>query len=163
MQLKVDNFKKSMRKFATGITIAATKDKEGKYYGITINSFNSVSLAPFLVLFSLDKASSIYNEFIESKNFSISILAENQLDISTMFTKPSMVDWNKLDYILSSQNKNPIIEGSLAFFDAEIFQIIDAGDHSIIIGKVVDLGVFSDNLPLLYFEGEYRTLNRDKK
>ena len=79
-------FKKTLSKFATGITVVATK-KNSIYYGKTINSFSSLSLSPPLVLFSLDIKSSQLNIFKNSNTVSINILSKNQKNISDNFAK----------------------------------------------------------------------------
>src|SRR5678815_1859780 len=82
-----DKFRQVMGNFATGITIVTTLDKNGNPYGLTVNSFTSVSLDPVLVLVCLDNRLSGLESFKKSKHFGVNILSDRQEDISRMFAK----------------------------------------------------------------------------
>src|SRR5258705_10377924 len=82
-----DKFRQVMGNFATGITVVTTADKSGKPYGLTVNSFTSVSLDPVLVLVCLDNKLSGLQSFIVSKHFGVSVLSDGQEDISRLFAK----------------------------------------------------------------------------
>src|SRR4051812_2174581 len=82
-----DQFRQVMGNFATGITVVTTKDGSGAPYGLTVNSFTSVSLNPVLVLVCLDNKLSGLRAFKESKHFGVSILSEHQEDLSRIFAK----------------------------------------------------------------------------
>src|SRR5438093_5284504 len=82
-----DRFRQVMGNFATGITVVTTRDVGGKPYGLTVNSFTSVSLNPILVLVCLDNRLSGLQAFKDSKRFGISILSEHQEDLSRIFAK----------------------------------------------------------------------------
>src|SRR5215472_7727207 len=82
-----DQFRQVMGNFATGITVVTTRDKDGKPYGLTVNSFTSVSLNPVLVLVCLDLRLSGLQSFRDSKHFGVSMLSEHQEDVSRMFAK----------------------------------------------------------------------------
>src|SRR2546430_8376756 len=80
-----DKFREVMSNFATGITVVTTVDKHGKPYGLTVNSFTSVSLHPPLVLVCLDNKLSGFQAFKDSRKFGVSLLSERQEDLSRMF------------------------------------------------------------------------------
>src|SRR5262249_19866131 len=82
-----DQFRQVMGNFATGITVVTTRDRSGNPYGLTVNSFTSVSLNPLLVLVCLDHKLSGLQAFKDSKHFGVSILAHHQEDLSRMFAK----------------------------------------------------------------------------
>src|SRR5215468_5236803 len=82
-----DQFRLVMGSFATGITIVTTKDLNGQPYGLTVNSFTSVSLDPIMVLVCLDNRLSGLQAFKDSKHFGVSILSEHQEDLSRIFAK----------------------------------------------------------------------------
>src|SRR5919205_3160564 len=82
-----DQFRQVMGNFATGITVVTTRDAKGNPYGLTVNSFTSVSLNPILVLVCLDNKLSGLQAFKDSKHFGVSILSEHQEDASRMFAK----------------------------------------------------------------------------
>lgn len=149
-------FRQALGAFATGITVATTLDKDGQPHGLTVNSFNSVSLDPPLVLWSLNKQSHQLDVFSQSGFYGISILAEEQMDLSNRFA--SMIDdrfegvgWQKGD------SGAPLLDGALATFDCKVEQIVDGGDHIILIGRVMSV-TKNEGAPLLYYAGGYKTL-----
>ena len=146
------NFKKTLSKFATGITIIATNNKL-KLYGKTINSFSSLSLSPPLVLFSLDIQSTKLNIFRNSDKITINVLSKNQKEISDNFAKNNP-KWNDIDYDIL-QNGNPIIKNCVANLDCKIINRIKKGDHIIFICKVIKVTSNEKLEPLVYFSSRY--------
>jgi flavin reductase (DIM6/NTAB) family NADH-FMN oxidoreductase RutF len=159
MSFSDSDFRHVLGRFATGVTVITTADKN-KLYGVTINSFASVSLNPPLVLFSLDKNATTYQHFINSDNFVVNILAENQVDISKLFAHPPVVDWDSLDYTIGADGC-PIISGNIAYLECTKETVYDGGDHSIFIGKVNSLEKNSNDKPLVYFGGNYSRVASD--
>ena len=151
-KISEDNFKKTLSKFATGITVVATT-KNSICYGKTINSFSSLSLSPPLVLFSLNTKSSKLNIFKNSNTISINILSKNQKNISANFAKNNP-DWNDIDYELL-KNGNPIIKNCLSNLDCKIINKIKKGDHIIFICKVIYVSINEKLKPLIYFNSRY--------
>lgn len=146
------NFKNTLSKFSTGITVVAT-NKSSILYGKTINSFSSLSLSPPLVLFSLDIKSSKLNIFKNSKLISINILSKNQKTISNNFAKNNP-NWNKTEYNIL-KNGNPIIKNCVSNLDCKIIEKIKKGDHIIFICKVVQVLNNNKLKPLIYFNSKY--------
>jgi len=128
-------FRNALGRFATGITIVTTNTDAGPV-GITVNSFSSVSLDPPLVLWSPAKQSNRYDAFINTKNYAVHVLGSHQKHICDGFTK-SKTAFENLDYAIDESNI-PIISGCIAVFKCEYFKHVDAGDHSIIIGRVIE-------------------------
>lgn len=152
------DFRHCMGNFASGIAIATTSSD--KYYGITVNSFSSLSLEPPLILFCLDKSSGCHNAFINSENFAVSFLEESQKNISQTFAQPGEKNWDSVDYFYSPNKKQPVINNCLSYMECELHRVYDGGDHSIIIGEVIHLELISkDALPLVYFKGKYSKLS----
>ncbi|MBM2712888.1 alpha/beta fold hydrolase [Mesorhizobium caraganae] len=148
-------FRRALGSFLTGVTIVTTIGAEGEPRGFTANSFTSVSLEPPLVLVCIAKKALGHSAFSTSKGFAINILSESQKAESGIFAskaadKFAAVAWK------SGQTGNPLIDGSLAVFDCGMEQLVDAGDHSILIGRVRD---FTHNgaQPLGYCRGTYVT------
>ena len=151
-KINKDNFKETLSKFATGITVVAT-NKKMILYGKTINSFSSLSLSPPLVLFSLDIKSSKLNIFKSSNSVSINILSKNQKKISDNFAKKNPI-WDDIEYKIL-KNGNPIIKNCVSNLDCKITNKIKKGDHIIFICKVINVS-FNDKLkPLIYFNTTY--------
>ncbi|RUX91431.1 MULTISPECIES: alpha/beta fold hydrolase [unclassified Mesorhizobium] len=148
-------FRRALGSFLTGVTIVTTVSAEGEPRGFTANSFTSVSLDPPLVLVCIAKKALGHSAFSTSKGFAINILSESQKAQSGIFAskaadKFASVAWQP------GQTGNPLIDGSVAVFDCAMQQLVDAGDHSILIGRVRD---FSHNgaQPLGYCRGTYVT------
>ncbi|TPI11612.1 alpha/beta fold hydrolase [Mesorhizobium sp. B4-1-3] len=148
-------FRRALGSFLTGVTIVTTVDEAGDPRGFTANSFTSVSLDPPLVLVCIAKKALGHQAFSTSRGFAINVLSEAQKAASGMFAskvadKFASVAWQ------SGKTGNPLIEGSVAVFDCGMEQLVDAGDHSILIGRVHD---FSHNgaQPLGYCRGAYVT------
>ena len=147
-----DNFRESLSKFATGITVVTT-NKNSISYGKTINSFSSLSLSPPLILFSLDINSSKLSIFKNSKTVSINVLSKNQKNISANFAKKNPV-WDNIDYEIL-KNGNPAIKNCLSNLDCEIINKLKKGDHIIFICKVINVSVNDKLKPLIYFNSKY--------
>ena len=151
-KINSQNFKKTLSKFATGITVIATS-KNSILYGKTINSFSSLSLSPPLVLFSIDIKSSKLKIFKNSKFISINVLSKKQKFISDNFAKNNP-DWKDIDYQLL-ENGNPIIKNCISNLDCRIQNKIKKGDHIIFICKILKV-INNDKLkPLIYFDSKY--------
>ncbi|MBR7890395.1 flavin reductase [Burkholderia multivorans] len=121
--------------FMTGVTIVTTARDDGQPLGFTANSFSSVSLDPALLLVSIAKTSSNFQTFSRAGHFAINILAEGQTELSNRFARPSEDRFANVGWHLSA-HRNPLIDDVSAWFDCTTHEVIDAGDHAIIIGKV---------------------------
>ncbi len=126
-----------------------------EFFGMTINSFTAVSLNPPLVSFCVDNKSSNLAFFKKNRYFSFNILSLEQQGLATAFATPkNSKKWAIEPYFFSTLG-NPIFQNSLAFFECEKFRVIKAGDHHIIIGKVLNFSKINEKEPLLYFRGHY--------
>ena len=151
-KINSQNFRKTLSKFATGITVIATS-KNSILYGKTINSFSSLSLSPPLVLFSIDIKSSKLNIFKNTKFISINVLSNKQKFISDNFAKNNP-DWKDIEYKLL-KNGNPIIKNCISSLDCRIQDKIKKGDHIIFICQILKV-INNDKLkPLIYFDSKY--------
>lgn len=148
------NLKSCFGSFATGVMIATTHF-EGKNYGLTINSFASVSLDPALLLFSIDNKSSNLNAFLQSQHFALSILSESQLALAQEFAKAGNDSkWNLEKYFLA-KHEAPIFENAIGYFECLQYDIVQAGDHHIIIGKIIDCKKTSNAKSLIYLNSKF--------
>jgi flavin reductase (DIM6/NTAB) family NADH-FMN oxidoreductase RutF len=126
-----------------------------EFFGMTINSFTSVSLEPPLVLFCIDNKSANLSYFKKNKYFSFNILSQQQQELSSAFSTPkNSQKWFVAPYFFSKYG-NPIFYDSLAFIECKRHKVIKIGDHHIIIGEIVDFGKINNSQPLLYFSGKY--------
>lgn len=141
--------------FMTGVTVVTTNDGEGMPIGFTANSFSSVSLDPPLLLVSIDKRSANFANFTGCPHFAINILAEQQKETSNVFAQKiedrfSLVNWHK------ASSGVPLLDGSSAWFDCALHQVVDAGDHAILIGQVKEFESVG-TAGLGYYRGAYFT------
>jgi len=147
-------FRDAMGKFATGITIVTMNDN-GRYIGMTVNAFMSISLNPKLIAVSIDEVAAMYNKLKETDTFGVSILSEEQKDLSMIFARQIEKD-REIEYV--EQDQVPVLKNSLATLSCKVNQKVKAGDHLIIIAEVTDIDVH-EGRPLLYHGGKYRTIN----
>ena len=156
--------KKALRdafgRFATGVTVVTTRQKDGTPRGFTANSFTSVSLDPPLLLICIGKAAQSCDTFAEADHFAVNILADTQKDISGLFASKSpekfdLVAWH------SDALDMPIIDGALASFSCSRHRLVDAGDHLVLIGRVERFKA-NDASPLGYYRGSYFDIGLDR-
>lgn len=151
-------FRNALGSFATGITVVTAKSPDGELLGITANSFNSVSLDPPLVLFSLDRGAYSLKSFEASGAFAINVLCEDQQHLSSNFAKSLTDKWTDVEYEIW-ETGSPILKGAIASFDCEIHSMYDGGDHIIFIGRVLRMKADPDRRPLLYYRGKYARMS----
>lgn len=142
--------------FATGITIVTALDQAGAPIGFTANSFTSVSLDPPLVLVCIAKSAAGYGAFISADAYCVTVLSNHQRDISNAFAKRGVDKFDGVSWTCGDTGA-PILKGGLAHFECAMHQAVDAGDHAILIGRVIDFAT-SDQQPLCYHRGMYAAL-----
>ncbi len=152
-------FRQCLGKFATGVTIVTCADDEGRPYGITANSFSSVSLEPRLILWNVAKVSNSLQAFLDAEFFAINLLARDQQDLSLHFAKSDHTLFDMVE-INRSQENVPLIPGALACFECRTHQIHDCGDHYIVVGEVLRFAS-SEREPLLFCNGNYAALDAE--
>lgn len=153
MNFDPKEFRRCLGNFATGVTVITAQTEDGTKVGVTANSFNSVSLDPPLVLWSIIKESGSFPVFEKASHFAVNILAADQIDVSNHFARRSEDKFAEAEFSLGAGNA-PILANTAANFQCENYQIIDGGDHWIMIGKVVAFENHSRS-PLLYVQGNY--------
>lgn len=121
--------------FMSGVTVVTTLDAQGAPLGFTANSFSSVSLDPPLLLVSISRRSVNHAAFAQAPGFAVNILSEGQKDISNTFARP-VADRFADVYWRRGPQGSPLIAGVSAWFDCTLHQVIEAGDHSILIGRI---------------------------
>ncbi len=129
-----------------------------EFFGMTINSFSSISLKPPLISFCIDNKSSNLQLFKKNKTFSLNILSESQIELARGFATPKNSNKWDIEPYFFGKNGNPIFENSLGFFECRKHKIIKAGDHHIIIGEVIDFADLNHSKPLIYYQGKYKNI-----
>lgn len=151
------NFRRALGRFTTGVCIVGAVNERQESIGMTINSFSSVSLEPSIVLWSLKKDSMCYEMFAGSSKYSISVLSQDQGDISSRYAKAGNHLMLDSDFYLTDE-RLPVVKGSLAHFECESWSSLRAGDHDVILAKVVRYSDQGDGEPLVFYGGGYREL-----
>ncbi|WP_168399317.1 p-hydroxyphenylacetate 3-hydroxylase reductase component [Acinetobacter indicus] len=153
VQIDPMKFRRALGNFATGVTIMTAQNAKGEKVGVTANSFNSVSLDPALILWSIDKKSSSFHVFEQATHFAVNILSGSQIELSNKFSRRNIDKYEGTSY-REGAGAAPILDNCSAVFECERHQILEGGDHWIIVGKVVN---FYDEgrSPLVYHQGAY--------
>jgi flavin reductase (DIM6/NTAB) family NADH-FMN oxidoreductase RutF len=149
-------FRRACGRFPKGVAIAGAVDAEGTPHGLTVSSFTSVSLSPPLVLICLGHEVTSIDVFREASHFGISLLREDQCEISERFARKGEDRFDGLEW-RRGETGVPLLEGALATMECAVRQRIAAGDHDIFVGEMVRAEV-GDGTPLVHFGGAYRRL-----
>jgi flavin reductase (DIM6/NTAB) family NADH-FMN oxidoreductase RutF len=149
-------FRTACSRFSTGVAILTLFGIDGLPYGLTVNSFTSVSLDPPLILVCVDNRSHVLKQFAPNCRFGVNVLSEHQRGLSQMFARRaddrfSCTEWTPGKF------GAPIFTETLATFECELSQSVPAGDHEILIGRVDDVSHGEGN-GLVYFGSAYRNL-----
>jgi len=148
-----DYFRRALSQFATGITVVMTRAPDGALHGLTVNSFNSVSLDPPLVLWSLANKARSMAAFSTASHYIINVLAGHQLELALRFSRRPEGRFDELDYDLS-QCGLPILPGVAAWFECRSRSRYQEGDHVIFVGEVERCHL-NPSKPLGFHGGSY--------
>lgn len=142
--------------FATGVTIVTTRAPDGRLYGLTANSFTSVSLDPPLVLWSQSRSAPSVHAFDAARRFAVNVLGSEHRELSARFaglTNRSPDKFEGIAYHLSDLGL-PLIDGAAAHFECTIENRFEGGDHVIILGRV-ERYAYEHKPTLLFCHGRY--------
>ncbi|EJN10621.1 conserved protein of DIM6/NTAB family [Bradyrhizobium sp. YR681] len=151
-RVEMEGFRRSLAEFATGVTVISTSTG-GERFGLTSNSFTSVSLDPPLVLWSIRRESKSFAAFAACSHFAVNVLAEDQIELSQRFARSGPDKFGDLDCD-AGEGAAPLLAGVAASFECVCRQTLDGGDHLILIGEVVRYHRH-DRRPLLFVKGGY--------
>jgi flavin reductase (DIM6/NTAB) family NADH-FMN oxidoreductase RutF len=145
--------KNAFGRFATGVAVAACANPRGEFTAITVNSFTSVSLEPPLVLWCIEKKATSFLDFAAAPAYSISVLTADQQEVSERFAR-HIPDPLSMEECEIWRTGAPILRERLAGFDCEIVGRHQAGDHIILVARVVAFDALP-GAPLQYFASRY--------
>jgi flavin reductase (DIM6/NTAB) family NADH-FMN oxidoreductase RutF len=157
-------FRHALGNFPTGVAVMTTtgavpgEADDASHIGITVNSFTSVSLDPPLVLWCIDRRSRRYPAFAAAPGFTVSILAAGHKAVSSRLAGPGE---HRLEDIglIATELGPPALADSLAVFECARESVQDAGDHAILLGRVLRFARHEQaGAPLVYFQGRYGAL-----
>ncbi len=154
--MDLQELRRVMGHFATGVTVITTMDKAGTPFGLTANAFTSLSLNPPLVLICIDKTVQCYSCFEESKVFAVNVLSEDQEELSRRFAtkgieKFSGIKWHRSEVGVA------LLDGAISTIECKVVHGYDGGDHTIYLGEIVRARCSGDR-PLIFFKGQYHRL-----
>ena len=151
------DFRDAVGWFTTGVTVITARGADGAIYGVTANSFASVSLDPPLVLWCLDKKSDTLPLFEKATHFTVNVLREEHEDVSSRLARKGAHSLEGVD-LIEGTSGTPALKEALAHFECEVEARHDAGDHIIMIGRVLKFDYVEEGRPLLYHRGGYSFL-----
>ena len=161
MSFTAADFRKALGLFPTGVAIVSARTAEGQLLGMTVSSFNSVSLDPPLVLFSVARTAASFEAWASMPKYGINVLARTQDELSTRFARSQSDKWAMV-HPAYGRHDIPLVPGALAAFECERYAVHDGGDHAIFVGRVLGLHAVStpDAEPLVFYAGRYCGIRR---
>ena len=158
-QLDKGSFRHAMSHFASGVTIMTTT-VAGRMHGMTVSAFASQSLDPLLILVSVERSTTMHRLVMESRAFAINILGEQGEGTARFFADNARLvgpEFREGAYYLGVTG-SPILEEATAYLETTLDATLEAGDHTIMVGRVVALKVVRDMAPLIYYRSGYRSI-----
>lgn len=146
--------RRAMGAFATGVTVVTGMGVGGEPVGFACQSFASVSLEPPLVLFCADHKGRSWPAIRDSGRFCVNVLAEDQADLCARFGSSRGRKYDGLDWDLSHWG-TPSLRDVLMRVHAEVYDVHVAGDHDVVIGRVLGLETVTEERPMLFFRGRF--------
>ncbi len=154
------DFRDALGSFPTGVTVVTALAPDGRAIGVTISSFNSVSLEPPLILWSLSRTSPSLAAFAQASYYAVNVLAADQQWISESFASPDGDRFNGVE-VNRGLGGAPLIAGCAAWLVCSNEAHYPGGDHLILVGRVHSFARESAAEPLVFHAGRYRALCPD--
>jgi flavin reductase (DIM6/NTAB) family NADH-FMN oxidoreductase RutF len=140
--VSADEFRAACRLFPSGVTVVTRRMKDGRPYGMTVSSFTSVSLDPPLILVCIDKNAAFINDLPRGLPIAVNVLSEKQQELAVRFAGRREEDrFAGLDWDLG-WNGVPLLGGVVATFVCAVDQVVEGGDHLILIAGVRDVNTY---------------------
>ncbi|MEM7777328.1 MAG: flavin reductase family protein [Pseudomonadota bacterium] len=151
-------FRTCLGQFPTGVCVVTT-DVESQLVGMTISSFNSVSLDPPLILFSITRSSRSLPLWQRASAYAVNVLSENQQNLSNRFSRQSPDKWEGITFSRGFAGA-PVLPGTAAALECSTYAQHDAGDHVLFIARVERFIAQPSRSPLVFCKGSYGTLKK---
>lgn len=154
MSFDTRDFRRALGKFATGVTVVTTRDGDGEHFGVTASSFNSVSMDPPLILWSIDKKAYSLAAYRDAEHFVVNVLGNDQVEISNRFASRGE---DKFAGIAIEEGIGGAakVKDAAAHFDCRTWNVYEGGDHLILVGEVVRYGYRDAGSALVFHNGRY--------
>jgi flavin reductase (DIM6/NTAB) family NADH-FMN oxidoreductase RutF len=156
MAVTSDAFRRTLGRFTSGVTVVTAALGEQRA-GLTVSAFSSLSLDPPLILVCIDKRSPSIALIEQSRVFNVNILDEGQANLSQHFASSIPDKFAAVSFRPGTLGA-PLLDGTLGYLECRLKEVIDGGDHVILLGQVESADVTEDRQPLVYYQGRYRSL-----
>lgn len=150
------SFRAALSSFPTGVTIVTARAANGRLVGLTANSFNSVSLNPPLVLWSLARTAASMSTFATGSHYAINVLSADQQELAMRFASKGVDRWAGVAYAEGAGGA-PLLDGAVAVFECFNRSRYEEGDHVIFVGEVERCRHTEGASPLLFHGGKFYT------
>lgn len=150
----IRDFRRALSQFPTGVTVITTLDGQGEPIGVTASSFNSVSIDPPLILWSIDKGAYSLETFQNTEHFAVNVLGRDQVDTSNRFASRGEDKFKDVAYS-AGVGGSPILDNYAAQFECKTWAVYEGGDHLILVGEVLDYRYNDASAPLVFARGSY--------
>ena len=159
-QLDSETLRRAMRAWTTGVTVI-TAAHDGQQYGMTVNSFTSVSLEPPLVCVTLKRLTHTHELVEKSGEFSVTVLSASQKELSSRFAGKHPQVTNRFEGIPTTTLSipAPLIEGGMAFFNCRVLSMHPVGENTLFVAEVIAAKGDGEGDPLVYHNRVYWKLN----
>jgi flavin reductase (DIM6/NTAB) family NADH-FMN oxidoreductase RutF len=154
MEIEAATFRQVLGHYPTGVCVVTALDTDGNPCGMVVGSFTSVSLDPPLVGFFPDKRSGSWPLIEQAGHFCVNVLASDQTDLCRQLARPGANKFTDVEYELSAHNL-PILAGATVAIECRLESVVPAGDHWLVLGRVLGLEARRDAGPMLFFRGQY--------
>lgn len=152
--IDIKAFRRALGQFPTGVTVITTLDEHSELIGVTASSFNSVSVDPPLILWSVDRSAHSAAAFEQAEYFVVNVLGKQQVEISNKCASQGEDKFTGMEY-RSGRGGCPILNDTAAYFECKTWNLYDGGDHIIIVGQVIEHSYSDTVMPLVFARGSY--------
>lgn len=148
------DFRQALGQFPTGVTVITARGPEGRPMGMTASSFNTVSIDPALILWSVDKSAYFADILGESTYFAVNVLSAEQAGISNKFASKNTDKFDGIEFT-NGLGDAPLLANCIAQFECKTWQLYEGGDHIIVVGEVMAYKSDASLSPLVFSQGTY--------
>ena len=154
--LDQNEFRSALSQFATGVTVITTLDDEGQPHSMTANAFSSICLDPPTIMVCIGDNTHTHGFLKKTNRFGVNILAQKQQELGIYFAKKLEDRTGGVEYrFTETEDRVPVLEGSMVFFGCEVLGTHEYGDHIIYVGAVKEMRREESGAPLMFFNSRW--------
>jgi len=153
--LSLESFRDIMGSFASGISVVTTLTEDAEPFGLTCSAVCSVSATPPLLLACVRTPSSTLDAIRDRGHFAVNFLDAQAREVSQLFARPGQDKFRQVGWRPGAAVGMPILDRTIAHAECEVHQLVDAGDHVIVLGRILAGEVEESRFPLGYWRGSY--------